>query len=345
MLSLRRRIVIWTLIVLASLIAIGSVLTTWVDRQMLDTQSWADASADLIEDPEVRDALSVYLVDQLYENVDVAAALEERLPDNLKSLAAPIAGAVRQPATESVNRLLESPRVQQLWIDASTTAQEKLVNVLEDKTGFGITTGNGEVTLDLSALVRSLGEQLGLSAATLDKLPAGTGELEVMRSDQPIFLARGARRETLRNVGCAFVLVGLAVLVVRRVAGNYAVDALTQPSSEDSGKRVWLISTSVLAQIGWAAVIYGAVMVLGALLAGPHRAAIAVRRRIAPVLNERQGLVWAGVGVVYLLLIMWGPTHALRTAWGILLLGALIAAGILALRHQTLREQREAVVA
>ena len=193
--------------------------------------------------------------------------------------------------------------------------------MLENKTGFGITTGDGVVTLDLSELVRSLGEELGLSAATLDRLPPDAGELEIMRSDQldaaqagvksvrvlstwllvlvlamfalAIFLARGARRETLRNVGCAFVIVGLAVLVVRRLAGDYAVDALTQPSSEGSGKRVWLISTAILAQIGWAAVLYGAVVILGAVLAGPHRAAIAVRRRIAPVLNERPG---AGVG-------------------------------------------------
>ena len=84
--------------------------------------------------------------------------------------------------------------------------------------------------------------------------------------------------------------------------------------------------------------IYGAVMVLGAVLAGPQHAAVAVRRRIAPVLNERPAIVWSGVAVVYLVLIAWGPTHALRTLWGIALLGALIAAGIVALRHQTLRE-------
>jgi hypothetical protein len=373
MLSTRRKIAIWTLIVLASLIAFGSVLTTWVNRQMLDTESWSEASADLIEDPEVRGAVSIYLVDQLYANVDVAGAVEERLPPDLKRLAPTIAGAVRQPATDAVERLLDSPRVQQLFINASTTAQQKLTNVLENKTGAGITTGNGVVTLDLGELVQTLGQELGLSGATLDKIPPGTGELEIMRSDQldaaqagvrsvkvlstwllvlvlalfalAIFLARGARRETLRNVGFAFVIVGLGVLVVRRLAGNYAVDALTEPSSQASGQRVWLIGTEVLAQIGWAAVIYGAVIVAGTLFAGPHKWAVAARRRAAPVLNERPGIVWSGVAVVYLLLIAWGPTHALRTGWGILLLAALIAGGIVALRHQTLREQRETALA
>jgi hypothetical protein len=36
--------------------------------------------------------------------------------------------------------------------------------------------------------------------------------------------------------------------------------------------------------------------------------------------------------------VLWGPTHALRVAWGIVLLGALLAAAVVALRRQTLAE-------
>jgi hypothetical protein len=369
MLSTRRRVAIWALIVVASLIAFGSVLTTWVDRQMLDTQSWEQASSELIQDQQVRDAVAVFLVDELYENVDVGDGLAERLPDNLKPLAPALAGALRQPATDAVQRLLDSPRLQQIWIKASVGAQEKLSNVLQNETGAGITTGDGVVTLDLGELVQSLGAELGLPSAALDRIPDDAGQFTVMRSDQlaaaqtgvrvvgvlstvllvlvlgmyalAIFLAHGERRATLRNVGCAFVVVGLGVLVVRRIAGDYAVDALTLPGSADTGHRVWLIGTSILAQIGWAAVLYGAVMVLGALLAGPHRWAIALRGGLAPLLNDRPAIVWTGVAVAYLALVAWGPTHALRTWWGILLLGGLIAAGVLALRHQTLRERRD----
>jgi hypothetical protein len=153
---------VWTLIVLASLIGLGSILTTWVHRQMLDNQSWKEASAQLIENPEVQNALSVFLVNELYDNVDVAAGLEQRLPTNLKQLAQPAAAALRKPATDGVKQLLEAPRVQQLWINANAAAQQKLVNVLEDKTGHGTSTGNGVVTLDLSELVTEIGTQLGV---------------------------------------------------------------------------------------------------------------------------------------------------------------------------------------
>jgi hypothetical protein len=362
----RRRTLVWALIVLASLIAITSALTTWVHRQMLDEQSWRNASARLIEDPEVRSAVSVYVVDQLYDNVDVPAALSERLPTNLKGLADPAAAALRQPATNAVERLLEGPRMQQLFIDASSEAQQKLVNVLEDKTGHGITTGDGVVTLDLSQLARELAANLGFSQSVIDRIPPDTGKITVMRSDQlaaaqaavqgvrvlstallvlvlvlyalAVYLAPGERRATLRNVGWALMVVGLVLLVARRLTGRYVIDALTHPSSENAGREAWLIGSSILAEIGWAAVIYGAVVVIGSVFAGPTEHATSIRRSVAPVLNEQPAIAWAIAGAAFLLLVLWGPTHALRVAWGIALLGALLAAGIVAIRHQTLRE-------
>jgi hypothetical protein len=56
------------------------------------------------------------------------------------------------------------------------------------------------------------------------------------------------------------------------------------------------------------------------------------------VLNERPGVAWTVAALAYLLVILWGGTHALRTLWGVALLGALLALGLVALRRQTLRE-------
>ena len=47
-----------------------------------------------------------------------------------------------------------------------------------------------------------------------------------------IYLARGFRRRTLRNVGWAFVLVGLLTIIVRRLLGNYIVGAIAAPGYE-----------------------------------------------------------------------------------------------------------------
>ena len=362
----KRSFFVWAAIVAASVIAVVSILTTWVDRQMLDQESWSEASAELIQDPEIRQAVSVYLVDQLYQNVDMASDLEERLPPDLAGLAGAAAGALRGPATDAVERLLASPRIQALWVDASSLAQQKLVNVLEDKTGDGITTGNGTVTLDLGELVTQVGTELGVSSSTLARIPPDAGQITILQSDQlataqtavkalrilsvllfvlvaalyvlAVYLARGERRQTLRNVGWAIVLVGLFALVARRAAGSYAIEQLTQPESHDAGKRTWLVGSALLAQIGWAAILYGAIIVAGAVLAGPTRYATAARGWMAPVMNHRPGIAWAVTGGAYLLLVLWGPTHALRTWWGILLLGALLAVGVAVLRREIARE-------
>ena len=112
-----RTILVWVLFALGTLVIFVGSLTLWVKRQALDTDAWVDTSTQLLENDEVRMALSVYIVDQLYENADPQEVLEERLPTNLQGLAGPIAGALRQPAVEGVDRFLQRPRVQELWED------------------------------------------------------------------------------------------------------------------------------------------------------------------------------------------------------------------------------------
>jgi hypothetical protein len=364
--SRTRHIVVWVLVVLASILLLVSVLTTWVKRQMLSNSSWNKATTQVIQDPKVQSAIATYTINTLYANVNVGKALSDRLPKNLKPIGPPLAGALEQPATQGVERLLQRPRVQALFVNASAIAHQKLVNVLENKTGYGIATGNGVVTLDVHEMVVEVGTELGLPQSALASLPARAGTITLMKSDQlsaaqtgvrtikvlsvwllvavlvlyglAIYLARGARRATLRNEGIAFAIVGLLVLVVRRLLGNYIVTSLAHPGYQPATHRMWLIGTAILGQIGAACVLYGVIAALAAIFAGPTAPAVWLRQRVAPVLNERQGIVWGVVGFIYLLAILWGGTHALRTWWGILLLAGLVAIGVHALRRQTLQE-------
>jgi hypothetical protein len=64
------------LFALGTLIIFVGSLTLWVKRQALDTDAWVDTSSQLLENDEVRMALSVYIVDQLYANADPEAVLE-----------------------------------------------------------------------------------------------------------------------------------------------------------------------------------------------------------------------------------------------------------------------------
>src|SRR5206468_275348 len=144
-------------------------------------------------DPEVRHALATRLVNTVYANTDVAGSLEQRLPANLKGLAVPLADGLHGPAINGAEELLSRPRFRQLVINASVIAHDKLVNVLENTTGHGISTGNGTVTLDVKELLRQIAHDLGLPGKAVEKLPEDAGVITLMRSDQLTAAQKGVR--------------------------------------------------------------------------------------------------------------------------------------------------------
>ena len=357
----KRSILAWTLFVVGTIVVLVGSLTVWVKRQALDTDAWVDTSSQLLENDEVRQALSVYIVDQLYESADPEAVLEEQLPENLQGLAGPIAGALRQPAVEGVDRFLQRPRVQSLWEDVNRVAHQELIAVLEDDTRGNITTGEGTVTLNLNTLVVNIGQELGFGEDLASRLPPDAGQIVLLQSDQleaaqtgikavkwmswlviviafacyaaAIWLARG-RRAMLRNVGGALLLIGILLLVIRRAIGNYIVDALASGESvRGAVDATWLIGTNLLGELAWALVVYGVVILLGTWFAGPSRYATRGRMAIGPALRDRPEIGWMLLGGLYLLLVLWGPVPALRNWIGVLFLGGLIALGYEAFRR------------
>jgi len=93
-----RSIAVWVALVLAGLLLLLSSYAVWVNRVALNTDVFVDTSTELIEDDAIREAVAQRAVDELYANVDVEAAIEERLPEDVKSLAGPTAAA-RIPRT------------------------------------------------------------------------------------------------------------------------------------------------------------------------------------------------------------------------------------------------------
>jgi hypothetical protein len=361
-----RSILAWVLFALGTLVILVGSLSVWTKRQALDTDAWVDTSTQLLENDDVRMALSVYIVDELYSSADPQEVLEERLPTNLQGLAGPIAGALRQPAVEGVDRFLQRPRVQDLWETANRVAHQELMAVLEDDTRGNITTGNGVVTLNLRTLVVNIGTELGFGDELDARLPQDVGQVVVLESDQleaaqtgvkaikvlswlviliafacyagAIWLARG-RRSMLRNVGAALFLVGILLLVIRRLVGSYIIDALASGESvRDAVGSTWIIGTSLLAEVAWALIIYGIVILIGTWFAGPMGYATRARGAIAPTLRDRPGVGWGVLAALYLLLVLWGPVPALRNWVGILVLGALVALGFEAFRRVAIGE-------
>jgi hypothetical protein len=242
-----RRRTVKALVILGSVLAFLSVFAIWVERQALNTDDWVETSDRLIADETIRTAVGDFLVDQLYENVDVEKELEDILPGDTKDLAGPVSGGLRQVAGEGANRLLETSTAQGLWEDANRAAHEQLVAVLEGEDG-AVSTEGGEVTLELGSLVTNLADQIGIGARLAERLPEDAGQVTILRSDQlktaqditvgikglalalsllaflafglAIYLSREQRWVTVLFCGVGLVAAGFAVIVAREIAGG-----------------------------------------------------------------------------------------------------------------------------
>ena len=358
--------VVAALIVVATLIAFVGIFSIWINRQALNTDNWVNTSDKLLQNEEIQAQLSIFLSDQLFANVDVQTELEKALPPRLAPLAGPATGGLQQLAPQVAQKALARPRIQSLWSTANRAAHEALLKVLNGG-GPAVSTGGGEVTLDLGALVEQIGAQLGVGGNIASKLPADAGEMTILESSQlstaqsiarlirrapvvltllvlllyglAIYLAGGRRREALRSVGFSLLVAGVVVLIVRGLAGNSIVDGLVGSASvKPAAEAVWEIGTSLLVTVAASAITLGILLVVGAWLAGPTRPAVALRREASPYVREQRAWSYAVAGVVYLALIAWAPIAAFHKPLGILLFAVLFAAAAELLRRQILRE-------
>ena len=353
------------LVVLGVLLVMVSLLANFVRREALDRDTFRDTSQQLIANEDIRNQVAAAMVDQLYANVDVAGVLEQRLPDNLQPLAAPLAGLGREAIDRGARELLARPRVQNLFVEASSLAQEQVRRVLEDQTPR-LETTNGNVVLDLRPLVVQLGDRFGFLGNLDQSLPPNAAQITLLRADNletaqsvtqglkavanwiwvpailcwaiALWLVPGRRRREIRAVGIGLIVAGIALLVIRRLAGSYLVDNLSQSDSvRPAVTAFWNILSDGLAEAAWVVVVLGVIAALGAWITGGGTRARSIRRTVGPWL-VRPALAWAVFSAV-LLLVVWAlPLHRFLTA---AILVVLAAIGFEATRRQVAQELAE----
>jgi hypothetical protein len=354
------------LVVLGAIFAAIGALAGYVRWQVFDQDTFEETSAELIANENVRNQIAATMVDSLFSNVDVEAALEERLPAQQQGLAVPLAGAFRALSDRAAERVLERPRVQDIWVRSTVTTQRQLERLLDDDL-TAVQTEGGYAVLNLQPLVVQLGDEVAIVGRLAQRLPEDAGVIRIMEADQleaaqdatqlfksvaawiaivplalwalAIWLARGRRRQALRMVAIGIALTGLLLLVARRVAGSYVVDDLVAAESvKPAAQDAWDIITSLLADGAWTLIGIGLVTMIGVWVAGPTRSGTAVRRWIAPYV-ARPEIAFGGAALLLLLLVWWGPTAQTRRVWYVVILAVLLALGVEALRRAIAREE------
>jgi len=360
--SRRRRWMVGSLIAAASLVLILSVLALWIRRVVLDSDGYNATTTQLLQQPEIQQALARNLVDQLYANVDVATQIQPLLPKQAQPLAAPAAAALRGYADTAAARLLASDPAQQAWIKANKVAHAQLVLVL-DGGGSRLKTGGGEVSINTSGLEQNLASRLGLSPTT----SIAGGKIVIFTSNQlslvqtlahwlkvlawvlpfvslalyalAVYLATGYRRRAVRNCGIGIIAAGVILVIGRTVGGNLLVDNLVKlPENRPAANAAWDVITGLLKDTTRTVIGVGFIAVIWAWVSGEGERAAAIRRAFAPHARDHAGQVWVAFAAVVLFLIWWAPTQAFRRPVPALVMIVLAGIGLEAVRRQSVKE-------
>jgi hypothetical protein len=346
------------LTVVAILLALVGMLAYYVAHTALDDSGFETIARNMIENDAIRTQVAITAVDTLYTNVDVEAAIADRLPPAQQGLAPVLAGLSRSGADRAADTALERPRVQQVWVDVTTGTQRQLVRLLDDKTKFQ--SEGGKVVIDLRPIVIQIGDQVAVIGRVAEKLPDSAGKVTVVDESQletaqtitrilrtianwmwlialavaalAIWLAHGRRRIELRALAIGVLLVGVLMLVVRRATGGYLVDQLAKDDSvKPAVQDAWEILTQTLADRAWVWITLGLVTLAGVWFVGGSSLAGRARRAARPVLENRLATYAIAAGSVLLLGLI-APLFARDWTSTVVML-ALIVVGVEVVRH------------
>jgi Short C-terminal domain len=365
------RVLVAVLVFLGALCLLISTVSVWIRDVALDEDVWADTSSQLLESEDVRNVLSVFIVDQAYSASEAEVRLEEALPPALKPLAPQIASQLRGIAYQTANRALSRPRVQELWRSTNRAASAALVDLLEGDTERLQVTGDA-VVLNLDQIVANVAGQIGVGSSATETIQERVEPVVIMRSDQlstaqtivkvlkalsfwplilalalwaaAVYLAGQRRREALRAIAISVALLGLLLLVVIRVAGQAVVNNLVETESvRPAAEDVWAVLTGLLAASAAAGMAVGLIALFGTWLSGPSTRAAGIRRWLAPTFRDRPLLVHLTLAAVLLLVLLWAPSGTPRRLITLVVVVILAFVGLEIFRRQAIREFPNAV--
>lgn len=310
-----RQVLAAVLIVVSCVLAPLTVTAIWLRNQLLDTDRYVETVAPLASDPAIVDAAAASITATLFENIDVEQEAREALPKRARFLAAPLAAGVRAVTEQAAIRALESDFFENVWQEANRVAHNQVESVL---TGGGriISTEDGRVTLDLTAIIEEVREFLDdrgitlfnsipinrlalrfelFDASQLADAQRGVRLLDTLAWVLPFvvvgllgagaWLSRNRRRTVIRwGIGTAIAMSVLALGI--GLGRSFYLDAVTSPSlPRDAAAATFDTLVRFLRQGLRFVLALGLVLAAAAWITGPGRVAARLRTTVTGVVG------------------------------------------------------------
>jgi hypothetical protein len=175
-----RQVIVVILGILSCVALLASTVGVWTHRTLLNTNSWVNAVGPLAKDPRIIDAVAVTLTNEVMQALNVEQAAENALPPKASFLAEPLSTAAHQFVQQTVTKLLSTTQFQQFWVQANRLAHAQAVKILKGESTKGVSTANGEVTLNLFPMIATALTAVGQAAPGIlggDRIPKLTASI------------------------------------------------------------------------------------------------------------------------------------------------------------------------
>jgi hypothetical protein len=154
------------LVVLFAILLPVTILTTWAHRTVTNTDAYVATLGPIAASPVVRAAVSTEITNEIYAALNPRQTIAAALPPKAAKLAGPISAGVKGYLQDAVNKVLASPKFQQLWVAANRFAHSQLIAALNGDTK-ALQTTNGHVVLNLVPLLNEALRQIQSEASGL----------------------------------------------------------------------------------------------------------------------------------------------------------------------------------
>jgi hypothetical protein len=352
------------LLLVGAILGTLAVVAVYVRSEVLDTETYVETVAPLGSDPAVRDAIAARLTDEIIVRSDVeklatdlATRLEQQgAPERISDLVGPLVGGVRSFLNGRIVGLMSTPRFETAWQNINRVGHTGLVTVLTGGQGEILTSEGNTVTIDIGELLTLVKQQLVADGLEIfGRIPDVSIQYPLITSDQlptirtytrlldtvgtwlpwialllllgGVILAPNRRRGVIVAMVLLGIVTALTLLGVT-TARTYYLDNLppTVRSPEAAAVVVNTMLRFLIASLQTLLVVT-AIFLIGALLAGPSSAAVAVRRLLNYGMDAAaRGLRHVGTWIRTTGRALAAAYHPIRVAIVLVALAAFIAA-------------------
>ncbi len=289
------------------LIALGLILMTagnvtfWIRGTVLNTDRWVAAVGPLTQNETVANALSIYVVEGVFDLMDVQGIIGEALPAEHSFLSGGLTRMVHDWVQGTATSLIQSDQFNAVWVGINRAAHRAVMGVLRGD-GDLLYLQEGQLTLDLSDAFRFVTDSLQLG--DLESLQDVETRFVLLESQQVAavqqtlafidrvglvipLLALGSlflawlislwRRRTVMWIG-----IGVAITMALSLGAFVVTQPLVLASVGDPFVRllageIWDVVVRSLYVQTIVILAVGLLVVAGAALAGPSPRAVAIR--------------------------------------------------------------------